>query len=547
MRELLFDTEARNRLIQGVDKLANAVKVTLGAKGKHVIIARQNQLPSATKDGVTVAAAVQLSDAVENAGANIIYQAAHMTAYEAGDGTTTSTVLAQELIRLGNKAAASGVNPVFIKEGYELGLELTTRFIKQQAQAISTEAEASSMSVQQIATIAANGDPKIGELIAEAVGKIGPEGLIHIGESKGQETEISIINGLRIANGWVNWHFITNVGKKTSELDNPYILIYEKKVNSAQDLYGQDGIMEQVHKTGRPLLILAEDIEGEALASMIQNKANNRMLVCAVKLPGAGEARKELLEDIAASTGATVTGPERGIKLSEIKLQMLGQAAKVSVSKEETIVHGAEENKERTATRIAQLQSQLIELPETETNATVRAGIQERISRLSGGIAIIHVGGSTDIEIRAARDLVDDAIRATQSALKEGIVTGGGNCLLYISEEIRNDAVKMKNLHPDTAQALISFAQALTAPVKQIATNAGENAGFVVKEILAANNPLIGYNARTGKYEDLQAAGVIDAAKVTRCAIQNATSVAIVLLTSDCAIVDSLPEVHHGQ
>ncbi len=530
-KTILFDKEARSALERGVNKLANAVKVTLGPKGRFVVISRKGMVPIATKDGVTVAGEVILTDELEFAGAQIVYQAANRTAQDAGDGTTTSTILAQCLINAGVAAINAGANPVDLVQGMNKALVLVKEGIKANAKQIDSS---NIDELRHVATIAANGDALIGEHVAQAINQTGKDGLVSIGDPRGAETVVEIVQGLRIDKGYLHPRFVTNAGKLTAELDNPYVLIYDKKLTNASDLFSNGGILQQVNNQGRSLLLICEDLELEALASALVNKASGKIKFSAMRLPGLNpDERDALMLDIVAATGATICGPSRGIKIGEVNLTHLGSVEKAISSSTGTILMGFESRKANVLERVEELRVQKESIDglrkEFET-----ARIDDRIARMTGGVAVIYVGGMTDIEIRERRDRVEDAIRATQSSIQEGIVVGGGNCLLKVGYSLGDLE------QPSDGDVLKGFEivlDALHAPISQIAVNAGKEGDAVLKSVMEKDFA-VGFNASTGVYEDLMTAGVIDAAKVVRCAIENAVSVAGVFLTCECVLAE---------
>lgn len=531
-KTILFDREARATLEAGVNKLANAVKVTLGPKGRFVVISRKGMVPIATKDGVTVAGEVILANALEYAGAQIVYQAANRTAQSAGDGTTTATILAQYLINEGVKALNAGANAVDLVQGMNKALLLIQAGIKTNAKQIDSS---NLEELTHVATIAANGDAVIGGHVATAINQTGKDGLISIGEPKGHETSVEIVQGLRIDKGFLHPRFITNAGKLTAELDNPYVLIYDKKITNATDLFGPGRIMQQVVGQGRSLLLICEDLELEALASSLLNKAEGKIKFSAIRLPGLNaDERMAVLEDIVAATGATITGPSHGIKIGEVTLQHLGGVGRSISSNGGTILMDFEHRKDVVAARVESLREQKDSMDGPRKDFDV-ARIEDRIARMTGGVAVIYVGGMTDIEIRERRDRVEDAIRATQSSIQEGIVAGGGLCLLKVGHEIDIENTPVKNKDINIGFDIVTYA--LQQPLKQIVINCGLEPDRIIIAIHESNFET-GFNASTGIIEDLSAAGVIDAAKVVRCSIENAVSVAGVFLTCECLLAE---------
>lgn len=508
-KKVLYGKEAREKLIAGIDKHANAVKITLGAKGRNVIIAKNYRMPYATKDGVSISKEIFLEDEFENVGSMILKEAAQKSADQAGDGTTTATVLAQYIIHEGISKIDSGANPAEIKVCMEKAVKSVVEQIAQQAVKITTSEQ-----ILQVATIAANNDSAIGEIVAEAIGKIGNDGIVSIGETLGLHTTVKVVEGMKIDKGYISPHFITHPNKMICELENPYILISEKKITIVKDIMP---VLELCAKSGRPLLILADDFEGEALATMVVNKMQGKIKCCAVKLPSFGDARKEFIADIVSITGATVISPERGkLILPDVRHEHLGTAQKITVDKDSTIIVGNDDRKDAVSNRVLEMKEQLASTDEIDMQNFITA----RIAKLTGGIAVIHVGGSTDIEIREKKDRVDDAIRATQSALQEGIVAGGGIALLKC------------NCDCPIIQS------SLSQPFNQIISNAGLDSTEIAKPILISKKPTFGYNALTNEYGDMLEMGIIDSAKVVRCALENASSVAIGILMSDCVMVE---------
>jgi chaperonin GroEL len=517
--------EARQRLLRGVDILADAVKVTLGPKGRNVVLEKSFGAPRITKDGVTVAKDIELADKFENMGAQMVKEVASKTSDEAGDGTTTATVLAQAIVREGAKAVAAGMNPMDLKRGIDLAVEAVVEDVKKRAKKVSTSAE-----VAQVGTISANVDREIGDMIARAMEKVGNEGVITVEEAKGLTTELDVVEGMQFDRGYTSPYFITNAEKMTCEMENPYILIHEKKLSGLQPLLP---VLESVVQSGRPLLIIAEEIEGEALATLVVNKLRGGLKVAAVKAPGFGDRRKAMLEDIAVLTAGQVISEDLGIKLENVTLQMLGQAKKVSIDKDDTtIVEGAGKRKDIEA-RCNQIRAQI----EETTSDYDKEKLQERLAKLAGGVAVIRVGGATEIEVKERKDRVDDALHATRAAVEEGIVAGGGAALLYATRAL--DKVKPDNDDQRTGVDIVR--RALQAPARQIAENAGVDGAVVVGKLLENKDTNLGFDAQEGKYVDMLKAGIIDPAKVVRTALQDAASVAGLLVTTE-AMVAERPE-----
>ncbi|HEV7324424.1 MAG TPA: chaperonin GroEL [Bosea sp. (in: a-proteobacteria)] len=524
-KDVKFSQDARERMLRGVDTLANAVKVTLGPKGRNVVIEKSFGAPRITKDGVTVAKEIELADKFENMGAQMVREVASKQNDAAGDGTTTATVLAQAIVREGAKAVAAGINPMDLKRGIDLAVEAVTKSLGEHSKTITGSEE-----VAQVGTISANGDRTIGAMIAEAMQKVGKEGVITVEEAKTAETELDVVEGMQFDRGYLSPYFITNAEKMVAELEDPYILIHEKKLSGLQTMLP---LLEAVVQTGKPLLIVAEDVEGEALATLVVNKLRGGLKIAAVKAPGFGDRRKAMLEDIAILTGGTAVSEDLGIKLENVTLQMLGRAKKVRIEKENTtIVDGAGKKTEIEA-RVAQIKAQI----EETTSDYDREKLQERLAKLAGGVAVIRVGGATEVEVKEKKDRVDDALNATRAAVEEGILPGGGVALLR--------AVKaLEGLVPgndDQKTGVEIVRKAITAPAKQIVENAGGDGAVVVGKLLESPDYAWGYDAQTGEYGDLVKAGIIDPTKVVRTALQDAASVAGLLITTE-AMVAELPK-----
>ncbi|MBD3846973.1 chaperonin GroEL [Bosea sp. SSUT16] len=522
-KDVKFSQDARERMLRGVDTLANAVKVTLGPKGRNVVIEKSFGAPRITKDGVTVAKEIELSDKFENMGAQMVREVASKQNDAAGDGTTTATVLAQAIVREGAKAVAAGINPTDLKRGIDLAVEAVTKSLGEHSKTITGSEE-----VAQVGTISANGDRTIGEMIAEAMKKVGNEGVITVEEAKTAETELDVVEGMQFDRGYLSPYFVTNTEKMVAELEDPYILIHEKKLSGLQTMLP---LLEAVVQTGKPLLIVAEDVEGEALATLVVNKLRGGLKIAAVKAPGFGDRRKAMLEDIAILTGGTAISEDLGIKLENVTLDMLGRAKKVRIEKENTtIVDGAGKKAEIEA-RVAQIKAQI----EETTSDYDREKLQERLAKLAGGVAVIRVGGATEVEVKEKKDRVDDALNATRAAVEEGILPGGGVALLR--------AVKaLEGLVPgndDQKTGVEIVRKAITAPARQIVENAGGDGAVVVGKLLESQDYAWGYNAQTGEYGDLVKAGIIDPTKVVRTAIQDAASVAGLLITTEAMIAEA--------
>ncbi|WP_298920439.1 chaperonin GroEL [uncultured Bosea sp.] len=522
-KDVKFSQDARERMLRGVDTLANAVKVTLGPKGRNVVIEKSFGAPRITKDGVTVAKEIELSDKFENMGAQMVREVASKQNDAAGDGTTTATVLAQAIVREGAKAVAAGINPMDLKRGIDLAVEAVTKSLGEHSKTITGSEE-----VAQVGTISANGDRTIGEMIAQAMQKVGNEGVITVEEAKTAETELDVVEGMQFDRGYLSPYFVTNTEKMVAELEDPYILIHEKKLSGLQTMLP---LLEAVVQTGKPLLIVAEDVEGEALATLVVNKLRGGLKIAAVKAPGFGDRRKAMLEDIAILTGGTAISEDLGIKLETVTLDMLGRAKKVRIEKENTTIVDGSGKKAEIDTRVAQIKAQI----EETTSDYDREKLQERLAKLAGGVAVIRVGGATEVEVKEKKDRVDDALNATRAAVEEGILPGGGVALLR--------AVKaLEGLVPgndDQRTGIEIVRKAITAPARQIVENAGGDGAVVVGKLLEAQDYAWGYNAQTGEYGDLVKAGIIDPTKVVRTAIQDAASVAGLLITTEAMIAEA--------
>lgn len=518
-----FNTDARDKMLRGVNVLANAVKVTLGPKGRNVVIQKSFGAPRSTKDGVSVAKEIELEDAFENMGAQMIREVASKTNDKAGDGTTTATVLAQAIVQEGLKAVAAGMNPMDLKRGIDKAVGLVLEEIKSNSKPVSNNSE-----IAQVGTISANGDSEIGELIAQAMAKVGNEGVITVEEAKTADTTVDVVEGMQFDRGYLSPYFITNADKMEAVLEEPLILLFEKKLTSLQAMLP---ILEAVVQSGRPLLIIAEDIEGEALATLVVNKLRGGLRVAAVKAPGFGDRRKAMLEDIAILTGGQVISEDLGIKLESVTLDMLGKAKKVSITKEDTTIVEGVGGKEEIEARVAQIKRQI----EDTTSDYDKEKLQERLAKLAGGVAVLRVGGSTEVEVKEKKDRVDDALNATRAAADEGIVPGGGIALLKASKILAD--VKGDNADQNAGIAIIR--RALQAPIRQISENAGVEGSIVVGKVLENDEASFGFNAQTEEYGDLVKMGVIDPAKVVRTALQDAASVAGILITTEAAVADA--------
>ncbi|HEV7435255.1 chaperonin GroEL [Rhizobium halophilum] len=523
-KEIKFGRTAREKMLHGVDVLADAVKVTLGPKGRNVIIDKSFGAPRITKDGVSVAKEIELEDKFENMGAQMVREVASKTNDIAGDGTTTATVLAQAIVREGNKAVAAGMNPMDLKRGIDLAVTEVVKDLQAKAKKISTSEE-----VAQVGTISANGDTQVGRDIAEAMQKVGNEGVITVEEAKTAETELEVVEGMQFDRGYLSPYFVTNPEKMVADLDDAYILLHEKKLSNLQAMLP---VLEAVVQSGKPLLIIAEDVEGEALATLVVNKLRGGLKIAAVKAPGFGDRRKAMLEDIAILTGGTVISEDLGIKLENVTLDMLGRAKKVSISKENTTIVDGAGQKTDIEGRVAQIKAQI----EETTSDYDREKLQERLAKLAGGVAVIRVGGSTEIEVKERKDRIDDALNATRAAVQEGIVPGGGTALLRSSVKIT-----AKGANDDQEAGINIVRKALQSLVRQIATNAGDEASIVVGKILESDTDNFGYNAQTSEYGDMIAMGIVDPVKVVRTALQNAASVASLLITTE-AMIAELPK-----
>jgi chaperonin GroEL len=532
-KELYFDSEAREKMKRGVDTLANAVKVTLGPKGRNVIIDKKFGSPSITKDGVSVAKEIELEDAVENMGAQLVKEVASKTADQAGDGTTTATVLAQAIYTIGSKNVAAGANPMDLKKGVEKAVEAIVGNLKKQSRSITSSTE-----IAQVATISANNDAEIGQMISSAMDKVGREGVITVEEARGTETEVKTVEGMQFDRGYLSAYFVTNTDKMEVELDRPFILISEKKVSSMKELLP---VLEGVAQTGRPLLIIAEDVDGDALPTLVVNKIKGALKVAAVKAPGFGDRRKAMLEDIAILTGGTVIAEERGFKLENATLDYLGQAEKVIIDKDNTTIVNGVGSKEDIQNRVNQIKAQI----ENTTSDYDREKLQERLAKLSGGVAILYIGAATEVEMKEKKDRVDDALHATRAAVEEGIIAGGGVALIRAISALEG----LKGENEDQTTGINIIRQAVEAPLRTIVSNAGGEGSVVINAVKAGKDDY-GYNAREDRYENMIAAGIIDPTKVTRLALENAASIAGLLLTTECVIADKpaaeLPHSHGG-
>jgi len=527
-KEVRFAADARERLLRGVDTLANAVKVTLGPKGRNVVIEKSFGAPRLTKDGVTVAKEIELEDKFENMGAQMVREVAQKTNDLAGDGTTTATVLAQAIVREGLKAVAAGMNPMDLRRGIDKAVAQVIEEIAKRSKKVKNSGE-----IAQVGTISANGEKAIGEMIAEAMQKVGNEGVITVEEAKGLETELEVVEGMQFDRGYLSPYFVTNAEKMIAELEDPYILIHEKKLSNLQQLLP---VLEAVVQSGRPLLIIAEEVEGEALATLVVNKLRGGLKVAAVKAPGFGDRRKAMLEDIAVLTGGQTISEDLGIKLENVTLDMLGRAKRVSITKEDTTIVDGSGKKKDIEARVGQIKAQI----EETTSDYDREKLQERLAKLAGGVAVIRVGGATEVEVKERKDRVDDALNATRAAVEEGVVPGGGVMLLKAGNAI---TAKGDNSDQDAGIAIVK--RALQAPIRQIAANAGVEGSIVVGKVLEARGQAYGYDAQGDEYGDMIEKGIIDPAKVVRVALQDAASVAGLLITTEAAIGEA-PKKDNG-
>ena len=521
-KEILFNIEARDQLKKGVDALANAVKVTLGPKGRNVIIEKKFGAPHITKDGVTVAKEIELTDAYQNTGAQLVKEVASKTGDDAGDGTTTATVLAQAIIAEGLKNVTAGASPMDIKRGIDKAVAKVVDSIKHQAEKVGDNYD----KIEQVATVSANNDPVIGKLIADAMRKVSKDGVITIEEAKGTDTTIGVVEGMQFDRGYLSAYFVTNTEKMECEMEKPYILIYDKKISNLKDFLP---ILEPAVQSGRPLLVIAEDVDSEALTTLVVNRLRSQLKICAVKAPGFGDRRKEMLEDIAVLTGGVVISEEKGLKLGQATIEMLGTADKVTVSKDNTTIVNGAGAKENIKERCDQIKAQIAA---TKSDYD-REKLQERLAKLSGGVAVLYVGAASEVEMKEKKDRVDDALRATRAAIEEGIVAGGGVAYIRAIESL--DGLKGENDDETTGIAIIK--RAIEEPLRQIVANAGKEGAVVVQKVSEGKGDF-GYNARTDVYENMHAAGVVDPAKVTRVALENAASIAGMFLTTECVIVE---------
>jgi len=535
-KEVKFNVDARDRLLRGVDILANAVKVTLGPKGRNVVLDKSFGAPRITKDGVTVAKEIELGDKFENMGAQMIREVAQKTNDQAGDGTTTSVILAHAIVREGVKAVAAGLNPMDLKRGVDLAVDAVVEDIKKRSKKVSTNDE-----ISQVGTISANGETEIGSMIAKAMQKVGNEGVITVEEAKSLETELDVVEGMQFDRGYISPYFVTNADKMVAELDEPYILLYEKKLSGLQAMLP---VLEAVVQSAKPLLIIAEDVEGEALATLVVNRLRGGLKVAAVKAPGFGDRRKAMLEDIAILTNGQLISEDLGIKLENVTLDMLGKAKKVRVEKENTTIIDGAGKKADIQARTGQIRQQI----EETTSDYDREKLQERLAKLAGGVAVIRVGGATEVEVKERKDRVDDAMHATRAAVEEGIVAGGGTALLYATKAL----AKLKPENDDQKTGIDIVRRALQIPVRIIAENAGTDGSIVIGKLIDKDNANWGYDAQSGEYVDMVKAGIVDPTKVVRLALQDAASVAGLLITTEAMVAEkpekkaAMPAHDHG-
>ena len=521
-KEIKFDIEGRNKLKSGVDQLANAVKVTLGPKGRNVVMERKFGAPQVTKDGVTVAKAIELEDALENVGAQLVKEVASKTNDDAGDGTTTATVLAQAIVNVGLKNVTAGANPMDLKRGIDKAVAAVVENLRKQSKEVGDDL----LKIEQVATISANNDNEIGKLIATAMGKVKKEGVITVEEAKGIETTVEVVEGMQFDRGYISPYFITDPEKMEVALDRPMILLTDKKISSMQDLLP---ILEPVAKSGRAMLIIAEDVDGEALATLVVNRLRGSLKIAAVKAPGFGDRRKEMLEDIAILTGAVVISEDKGLRLADAKVEMLGEAEKVNITKDNTTIVNGNGDKEEIKKRVAQISAQI----EKSTSDYDKEKLQERKAKLAGGVAVLYVGAPTEVEMKEKKDRVEDALSATRAAVEEGIIPGGGVAYVRALSALE----KLKGANDDETTGIRIIVRAIEEPLRQIVANAGLDGAVVVEKVREGKGDF-GYNARTDRYENLFESGVIDPTKVTRVALENASSIAGMILTTECVMVD---------
>ena len=528
-KDIKFGTDARAKMLQGVETLAKTVKVTLGPKGRNVMLDKSYGAPKLTKDGVSVAKEVELKDKFENMGAQLIKEVAQKTADKAGDGTTTATVLAEAIIKEGCKAVAAGMNPMDVKRGIDIAVETVVEDVKSRSKSVQSSAE-----IAQVGTISANGDTTIGEYIAKAMEKVGNEGVITVEDAKGLETELDVVEGMQFDRGYLSPYFVTNAEKMNCEYDNPFILLYDKKISNLQPMIS---ILEAVVQSGRALVIVAEDIEGEALATLVVNRIRGGLKVCAVKAPGFGDRRKAMLQDMAILTGGQVISDELGMKIENVTLDMLGTAKKVEITKDDTTIIDGAGDKESIKARAAQIRQEISQT----TSDYDREKLQERLGKLSGGVAVIKVGGASEVEVKEKKDRIDDALHATRAAVKEGVVAGGGTALIYATHALE----KVKGANQDQNVGIDIIRRALQAPIRQIAENAGVDGAVVAGKLLESKDCNFGYNAQDGEYTDMIKAGIVDPTMVVRTALQDAASVGGLLITTEAMVTEAPEEKCH--
>ena len=531
-KDIEFGSDARSKMLKGVETLAKTVKVTLGPKGRNVMLDKSYGAPKITKDGVSVAKEIELADKFENMGAQLVKEVAQKTADKAGDGTTTATVLAEAIIKEGCKAVAAGINPMDLKRGIDMAVEAVVEDVKSRSKEIKTSEE-----IAQVGTISANGDTSIGEYLARAMEKVGNDGVITVEDAKGLETELDVVEGMQFDRGYLSPYFVTNPDKMSCEYDNPYILLYDQKISSLQPLLP---VLEAVVQSGRPLLIIAEDIEGEALATLVVNRLRGGLKVCAVKAPGFGDRRKAMLQDMAVLTGGQVVSEELGMKIENVTLDMLGTSKRVEITKDDTTIIDGAGQKELIEARANQIRKEI----ETTTSDYDREKLQERLGKLSGGVAVLRVGGSSEVEVKEKKDRIDDALNATRAAVKEGVVAGGGVALLYATRAL--DKLTAEN--EDQKAGINIIRKAIQAPIRQIADNAGVDGAVIVGKLLESTDANYGYNAQSGEYTDMIKAGIVDPTKVVRTALQDAASVGGLLITTEAMVTETpVKECHCGQ
>lgn len=521
-KDIKYDVDARDLMKRGVDQLANAVKVTLGPKGRNVVIEKKFGAPQITKDGVTVAKEVELEDKFENTGAQLVKSVASKTGDDAGDGTTTATILTQAIVTEGLKNVTAGANPMDLKRGIDKAVSAVVNYIKEHAEQVGDNYD----KIEQVATVSANNDPEIGKLLADAMRKVSRDGVITIEESKSRDTHIDVVEGMQFDRGYLSGYFVTDAEKMECVMDNPYILIYDKKISNLKEFLP---ILQPAAESGRPLLVIAEDVDSEALTTLVVNRLRGGLKICAVKAPGFGDRRKAMLEDIATLTGGVVISEDKGLKLDQATLEMLGSAEKVTITKDNTTIVNGSGQKDAIADRVAQIKNEIA----NTTSSYDKEKLQERLAKLSGGVAVLYVGANSEVEMKEKKDRVDDALCATRAAIEEGIVAGGGTTYVRALEALKN--VKGDNADEQTGINIIQ--RALTAPLRQIVTNAGGDGSVVVNKVAEGTGDY-GYNARKDEYEDLRKAGIVDPAKVERVALENAASVAGMILTTECVMVD---------